>query len=553
MLDCHWMKQLRELAYDIEDSIDKLLIKSGCRFKQESYGSNLLQEFKNRIVDLQYLGKQFGRLKVGFADLVPSDVTLDLEDTTPEKIMHVDEIPCGEKPCVVGFGGPESEIVPRLIDDEKELKVVSVLGPGGLGKTTLAREVFKKQRSQFDCGAIVYVGRYPSIDDTRMDVARQVMPNSLVPCDKKVITKKLREFLYTKRYLIVIDDIWTISSWNSITCAFPENNLGSRILATTEAEKLAKFCCVKPIDFIFVLKPLADCDSRLLLLSRMSFSEEDCQNYRNILKSALKVCGGNPLAVVVTAGLLATKAGQPWVLENTILSMTKQDYGPQEVTKILDMSYSDLPLHLKSCFLYLSTFPENCTILKDRLIRRWIAEGFIPLRKGESLWSVGKSYFKELARRGLIQLVLNDINDEIGCTIHNIIHEFIRSLSMEENFVTVGEHLSSISYPCDTVRRFTHDCSKQYESGVLSSMTVQLSKVRSLAVSGNTNKQLSDVSTFKLVRVLDLEGAMGLRKRQLRSIRSLVLLRYLSLRGTDAYQPPREMKALQHLETVDLR
>ncbi|RCV39638.1 hypothetical protein SETIT_8G239600v2 [Setaria italica] len=70
------------------------------------------------------------------------------------------------KPCAVGFGGPESEIVQRLIDDEKELKVVSVLGPGGLGKTTLAREVFKKQRSQFDCGAIVYVGRYPSLDDT---------------------------------------------------------------------------------------------------------------------------------------------------------------------------------------------------------------------------------------------------------------------------------------------------------------------------------------------------------------------------------------------------
>lgn len=54
------MKQLRKLACDIEDWIDKLLVKSGCRFKQESDGSNLLQEFKNRIVDLQDLGKHFG-------------------------------------------------------------------------------------------------------------------------------------------------------------------------------------------------------------------------------------------------------------------------------------------------------------------------------------------------------------------------------------------------------------------------------------------------------------------------------------------------------------
>lgn len=139
---------------------------------------------------------------------------------------------------------------------------------------------------------------------------------------------------YVFRYLIVIDDIWTISSWNSITCAFPENNPGSRILATTEAEKLAKFCCVKPIDFIFVLKPPADSDSRLLLLSRMSFSEKDCLNYPNILKNVLKVCWGNPLAVVVAAGLVATKAkgtGQPRVFGNAFLSMMKQDYGPQEV------------------------------------------------------------------------------------------------------------------------------------------------------------------------------------------------------------------------------
>lgn len=89
------------------------------------------------------LGKQFGLLKVGFADLVPSDVTLDLEDTTPEKIIHGDEIPCGEKPCVVGFGGPESEIVQRLIDDEKELKVVSVLGPGGLARPLLLGRYLK--------------------------------------------------------------------------------------------------------------------------------------------------------------------------------------------------------------------------------------------------------------------------------------------------------------------------------------------------------------------------------------------------------------------------
>ncbi|CAL5026960.1 unnamed protein product [Urochloa decumbens] len=198
----------------------------------------------------------------------------------------------------------------------------------------------------------------------------------------------------------------------------------------------------------------------------MSSSEEDFLKSPDIIESVLKVCCGNPLAIVVAAGLLAAKAkgtGQPRVFENNVLSMMNQDHGSQVVTKMLDMSYSDLPLHL------------------------------------------------------------NDINDEIGCTIHNIIHELIRSLSTEENFVTVGEHLSSRSYPSYTIRRFTHDCSRQYGSSVLASMMVHLSKVRSLAVSGNTNNQLSDASNFKLVRVLNLEGATGLRKRQLRNIRNITV------------------------------
>lgn len=73
------------------------------------------------------------------------------------------------------------------------------------------------------------------------------------------------------RYLIVIDDIWSVSAWSSITCAFPENYHRSRIIVTTEAENLAKFCCVKPIDFIYVLKALADGDSKELMLRRMYF------------------------------------------------------------------------------------------------------------------------------------------------------------------------------------------------------------------------------------------------------------------------------------------
>lgn len=69
MLHRQWMKQLRELAYDIEDWIDKLVIQSGGQLKLDKLSwddsnSDMLQEFKVRIADMQELGKQFSLLKV---------------------------------------------------------------------------------------------------------------------------------------------------------------------------------------------------------------------------------------------------------------------------------------------------------------------------------------------------------------------------------------------------------------------------------------------------------------------------------------------------------
>ncbi|TVU25022.1 hypothetical protein EJB05_27497, partial [Eragrostis curvula] len=174
------------------------------------------------------------------------------------------------------------------------MKVAVVLGAEGLGKTTLATEVLRKQQSRFDCTAHVYVVLMPSMDATLLDIARQVMPRDLLPRDDKHMATRLRvpshkestqifhvcglkepalelvhatltTLIFFPRYLILIDDVWRVMDWTGITCALADNDLGSRILATTQLK------------------------------------EKDCLLDSKILQNLLKICGGNPLALGVTA------------------------------------------------------------------------------------------------------------------------------------------------------------------------------------------------------------------------------------------------------------
>lgn len=364
---------------------------------------------------------------------------------------------------------------------------------------------------------------------------------------------------------------------------------------------IAKLCSRRPSDVVYEMMSLGEDNTRSLFLNNVYVQEEEWpDHFKESSKKLFKVCGDVPFAIIITAGLLGRTSAELSArsdrltktilselsarserLTKTILSELDQfDSAPQVMGKILDISYGDLPLPLKSCFLYMAAFIGNHGIIKrGRLIQRWVAEGLIPERHGKSSLETGASYFDELISRRLIQPAFDDNDDQpIGCTVHGVVADFVASLSTEENFITMGAELKSGGlFPCDRVRRVSLDYSGEDEadtsfsttyclleqkswvcsdekpsSDIDEAISLHLSRVRSLAFLGDATR-IPDVSALKHMRVLDLEDTKGLENKHLGSIGQLSLLRYLGLCGTNVTVLPPEVMALKQLTTLNLR
>ncbi|KAI4983053.1 hypothetical protein ZWY2020_023545 [Hordeum vulgare] len=228
-----WISLLRELTYDIEDVIDKFIHQLGNGGQHEG---GFKEFFRKTARRLKTLGS-----RRGIANKI-DDLKIRLKQVKDLKTSYkLDDIPCSnfehsavdprlsalfvEEAQLVGIDGPRDDLANWMLQDEngstKHRKVLSIVGFGGLGKTTLAKEVYRKIQGQFHCHAFVSVSQKPNVKKIMKDLISQVpCKKDFTECintwDETKCIAKLKELLQDMRYLIIIDDIWSISTWNTI-------------------------------------------------------------------------------------------------------------------------------------------------------------------------------------------------------------------------------------------------------------------------------------------------------------------------------------------------
>lgn len=459
---------------------------------------------------------------------------------------------------LVGLNGPMDEVIRLLMPGDKssrQVRTLSIVGCAGLGKTTLAKQVYEKVQGHFECKAFVSVSQNPHIKDILMKICSQVGATPSMADDELLLVNKLRERLQYKRYIAVVDDIWHSEPWKIIGQALVRTSPGSIIIVTTRLKDVAQSCCSSHGGCVYDMRPLDDNDSRRLFFKRIFDSEDKCPDeLESASKDILEKCDGIPLAIISMSSFLAVdvpKSANHWnKVKESISSPFPGNNSVETMQSVLSLSYFNLPHHLRTCLLYLSAFPEDWLINKDHLIGRWIAEGFVNAEPGESLYEAGLRYFNDLINRSLIQPWDQERGVVLGCRVHNVILNFLVSKSVEENFFSLSGPSGLPTSLHSKVRRLS--LQNSYQENVVSWIKSIKPYVRSVACFVKC-KELFPLTEFEVVRVLDLQLCRALTNVHLANIEVLLQLRYLNISGTGVSELPAGIGQVQNLETLDIR
>ncbi|XP_027180881.1 disease resistance protein RPM1-like [Coffea eugenioides] len=552
-----WIKQVREAAYDTEDILDEFVARFAQHCATGFYGSvrrifspikNLrarhrvaseIQSIKSRIKSISE-GHQRYQSEYGISAQASS--SLPAVNNTTWRYSRDDAL---------------------LVEEAKLV---------GLGKTTLVKRVHEdpEVRRHFPVRAWVTVSQTCDFQDLLKDLIRQLhkegkkpVPQSIESLNITELKEFVKDFLQqAARYAIVFDDVWDMEFWNTIKFALPESSHGNRVMLTTRKADVAFASCIESRGLVYRMEPLSIEDSWTLFCNKI-FNGDNCPGHlMDVAKGVLDKCEGLPLAILAISGLLASKDVnriEEWEMVRCSLRGELEGTGKLDrVKKILSLSYSDLPWHLKTCLLYTSIYPEDYEIKCYRLINLWIAERFVEWREGMSIEDVAWGYLSELINRSLIQVTRVCYEGMLGtCRIHDLLREVIVLKSREQNIVTFTTGQPTM-WPSEKVRRFVvHSSSSNNSQHHQQRHNDCFDHLRSFITVGSTNPLiskpfLSDVlRSSKLLKVLDLAGQEN-QEEIPNEVFKMFHLKHLNLYGTRVERVPKAIGKLQHLEYLNL-
>ena len=580
-----WLGELRDLAYDMEDVLEEYgyeALRRKVMSEADDRGTTRTSKVRNFIRSCCTSCTPIRNVKMGSKI---KDITSRLEEISAQKaglglkcLNKVEMIArsSSERPPVTtsevylprikGRDADKKTIIEMLLKDEPagtNFSVVSIVAMGGMGKTTLAGLVFDDTAepiaSHFAPKAWVCVSN--EFDQVRVskELLDSVSSQRSSSENFREIQRELKKALAGKRFLIVLDDLWSdiYSKWDDLRSPLFEGAPGSKILVTTRDHGVAAW--VGGHKNLYELKQLSedDCWSVFQTHAFEHININEHQNLETIGRSIVKKCGGLPLAAKAIGGLLRSELDErEWkrILDSKIWDLPIDKCG---IIPALRLSYNHLPSHLKRCFAYCAIFPQDYEFKKEELIPFWRAEGLIQQSKDDRRKeNVGDKYFCELLSRSFFQ---SSNGSESLFTMHDLVNDLAKYVAgetcihLDEEFKNNWQrpipestrHSSFIRGYCDIFKMFERFHKTEH---LRTFIAVPVQKCLDRYISYKVLQEL--IPRLRYLRVLCLSGYKIVEIPK--EFCDLKLLRYLNLSKTDITCLPDSIGNLYNLQTLIL-
>ncbi|KAL0928351.1 hypothetical protein M5K25_000228 [Dendrobium thyrsiflorum] len=574
-----WLWQLRDAIDDADDVLDDLeymeLEKQVTKNKKLRRVRSIMKSMKKRLAKI---GKRalkidptLKRLEEAVQELYRVSTTgVDtflhlVKDAKQElqkqqlELHRARETGYLPKNDLIGRGKEKESVVQWLRNPSNEpqgtelyrnISLLSIVGHGGMGKTTLLQHVYEDEITKaFDLKMWVCVSN-------NFDAKKVIV--DMLECLKKerprletlgALQGALKEEVMSKKFLLMLDDIWEEdvekdkNKWENVLAPLASGGFGSKILVTTRTDSVALMFAkvIKKKKEIVKLEGLEE-DECLELLNSHAFAgvenpSDDHEKLRVIAAEIVKKLLGSPLAAKVVGGVLNDNLDEMhWstVLESNLL-------GQSSIHSILRLSYIVLPKLLQNCLALCCTFPQDHEFDKDDLVRMWIALGFIQPSEEMTMEDIGRRYFDVLVKKALFDKVDDDYK------MHDLIHESASKFFAHECGKLVDDEESSLKN-FETIRHL----SVRTTNPVILRKIEKFKHLHSLFLfyeGSNQDHCSALIKIFEASRCLRL---LYMHIDELKmipeEIRYLKHLRYLMIEGDDVTRLPRSLSNLYHLQ-----
>ncbi|KAK8664727.1 hypothetical protein V6N13_084505 [Hibiscus sabdariffa] len=420
------VSEVRELAYDAEDVVEVFALKIGTRRKGTGF-SNTFKRWAcivNEGWELYRTRSNIEMIVTRISDLTRRlqasgvQVTREGEESSSSSLTKHDfrqTYPRIIEANVVGLEDEIEELVSVLLNDQGlNHRLVSICGPGGVGKTTLAKKIYQhgQVRGHFDHMAWVYVSQQCQRRKVLEDILAGLVSSrkSVGQLSDSELKAMLLKLLQEKRCLVILDDIWLTEDWDSLRTVCPmADETRSKILFTSRNREVASHA-----DYLLQLAMLNEGEC-WELLRKTAFPNTNSSEYKvdpkmeELGKDMVKLCHGLPLGILVLGGILTRKCSvNEW---QTVLQALK-------------------------------SYP-------NRGDGPWIA-GVLARGKedgGETAEDVAEGYLMELVDRHMIQVGERDAATLKIETfqMHDVMRDLCLEKARQENFIFVVHQLNARS------------------------------------------------------------------------------------------------------------